>query len=101
MGKLVEMFYKEIKNRSEYKAFRYLVLYLKDNWDYEEQISKKILEEKRQAARVVYSYDAYFLALDIMYGSIEEALNNCDYYLPYRVIDNICNIFYETYNSYQ
>lgn len=91
--KLIEMFSKEIKNQNEVQAFVYLVSYLQNNWSYEEQISKTILEEKRQAERLVGTYDAYFMALDIMDGDIEEAWRNCSYYLPYRMLSYIWNIF--------
>lgn len=50
---LMEMFYEEIEDENEFKAFQYLVLYLHDYWDYEQEISKKILQEKREEGRVL------------------------------------------------
>lgn len=93
VNNLIKMFNKNIEDENEFEAFRYLVLYLHDFWEYEHKISENILQEKRKQGRIITYYDIYFVALDIMDGNIEDARSYSGYYLPQRMLSEIWNIF--------
>lgn len=93
--RLQKIFREKIEEQKEFNAFSYIVFYLKERWEYEKEISQKILGKKLEDARMVPCYDGYHLALDIMKErDYESAWNNSSYYLYDSLIEEIWKIFF-------
>ena len=95
---LYDLFCNHTENINEHHAFYMLTWYLKHNWQYEQIISKKILDETKANPRIIAYYDTYFLACDIMNADsredIEMAYENSFHYHLSRAISDIWNVFF-------
>lgn len=95
-NELMQLFSKKINEENERIAFFYLIDYLKKCWRNEEEISNKILEEKRKEGRIMCGYDAYYIAFDIIEGDYDLAWNSLDYCL-----DNLLEYIWEIFNKWR
>lgn len=95
LERLTNAFSKIIRNEEECNAFYYVILYLKEMWEYETEGSQRVLEDILNVGRLVQGYDGYALAKDIILNEdYESARNNSAYYMYDSLIEAIWEVFF-------
>lgn len=96
MESLLDLFGEFVDNEDELNALCLIAKYLYTNWNYEKEISDKLIWEKMDEARFFIGYDAYSIAWEIMEGEYHMAWNHSSHYLLDEMLERIWYLWDDT-----